>query len=261
MVREEYGRVAGRQIVVEKRLEGEELSILAIVSGRTIIPLAPSQDHKRAFDGDTGPNTGGMGAYSPTPLATPKLLDDIETNALVPTIHAMKRARTPFRGILYAGVIVTNQGPRLLEFNCRLGDPETQPVLMRLKTDLCELLEAAVDDRLGEFSEDRLEWDPRPAVCVVIASGGYPGSYAKGKMIQGLDDAAKVPDVKVFHAGTKLETGGMIVTDGGRVLSVTALGDTLADAKAKAYEAVAKISFPGAFYRKDIADKALGKGV
>jgi phosphoribosylamine--glycine ligase len=261
MVREEFGRVAGRQIVVEKRLEGEELSILAIVSGRTIIPLAPSQDHKRAFDGDTGPNTGGMGAYSPTPLATPKLLDDIETNALVPTIHAMKRARTPFRGILYAGVIVTNQGPRLLEYNCRLGDPETQPVLMRLKTDLCELLEAAVDDRLGELAEDRLEWDPRPAVCVVIASGGYPGSYAKGKMIQGLDDAARVPDVKVFHAGTKLETGGMIVTDGGRVLSVTALGDTLADAKAKAYEAVAKISFPGAFYRKDIADKALGKGL
>ena len=260
MVREEFGRVAGRQIVIEKRLEGEELSILSIVSGRSIIPLAPAQDHKRAFDGDAGPNTGGMGAYCPTPLATPKLLDDIETNALVPTIHAMKRAHTPFRGILYAGVIVTNQGPRVLEFNCRLGDPETQPVLMRLKTDLCELLEAAVDDRLGEFAEDRLEWDPRPAVCVVIASGGYPGSYAKGKMIQGLDDAAKALDVKVFHAGTKIETGGMIVTDGGRVLGVTALGDTLADAKAKAYEAVAKISFPGAFYRKDIADKALGKG-
>jgi phosphoribosylamine--glycine ligase len=261
MVREEFGRVAGRQVVIEKRLEGEELSILSIVSGRSIIPLAPAQDHKRAFDGDAGPNTGGMGAYCPTPLATPKLLDDIETNALVPTIHAMKRAHTPFRGILYAGVIVTNQGPRVLEFNCRLGDPETQPVLMRLKTDLCELLEAAVDDRLGEFAEDRLEWDPRPAVCVVIASGGYPGSYAKGKMIQGLDDAAKAPDVKVFHAGTKIEAGGMIVTDGGRVLGVTALGDTLADAKAKAYEAVAKITFPGAFYRKDIADKALGKGI
>ena len=261
MVREEFGASAGRQVVIEKRLEGEELSILAIVSGRTIIPLAPSQDHKRAFDGDTGPNTGGMGAYSPPPLATPKLLDDIETNALVPSGHAMKRARTPFRGILYAGVIVTNQGPRLLEYNCRLGDPETQPVLMRLKTDLCELLEAAVDDRLGELAEDRVEWDPRPAVCVVIASGGYPGNYAKGKMIQGLDDAARVPGVKVFHAGTKLETGGMIVTDGGRVLGVTALGNTLADAKAKAYEAVAKISFPGAFYRKDIADKALGKGV
>jgi phosphoribosylamine--glycine ligase len=235
------------------------LSILAIVAGRTIIPLAPSQDHKRAFDGDTGPNTGGMGAYSPAPLGTPALLNEIETAALVPTVHAMKRARTPFRGILYAGVIVTNQGFRLLEYNCRLGDPETQPVLMRLKTDLCDLLEAAVDDRLGEFAEAQLEWDPRPAVCVVMASGGYPGSYPKGKMIQGLEEAAKLPDVKVFHAGTKLETGGMVVTDGGRVLGVTALGDTLADAKARAYEAVSKISFPGAFWRKDISDKAITK--
>src|SRR5262249_41009287 len=170
MVREEFGRAAGRQIVVEKKLEGEELSIMALVAGRTIIPLATSQDHKRAFDGDTGPNTGGMGAYSPAPLAAPALLDDIETNALVPTVHAMKRARTPFRGILYAGVIATNQGPRILEYNARLGDPETQPILMRLKTDLCDLLEAAIDDRLAEFTEDRLEWDPRPAVCVVVAS-------------------------------------------------------------------------------------------
>jgi phosphoribosylamine--glycine ligase len=259
MVREEFGRGVGRQIVVEKKLEGEELSILALVAGRTIIPLAASQDHKRAFDGDTGPNTGGMGAYSPPPLGTPKLLDEIETNALIPTVHAMKRARTPFRGILYAGVLVTNQGMRILEYNCRLGDPETQPVLMRLKTDLCELIEAAIDDRLSDFAEERLEWDPRPAVCVVMASGGYPGNYAKGKMIQGLDDAAKLPDVKVFHAGTRLEPGGMFVTDGGRVLGVTALGDTLADAKAKAYEAVGCISFPGAFYRKDIADRALGK--
>jgi phosphoribosylamine--glycine ligase len=261
MVREEFGRGAGRQIVIEKKLEGEELSVMALVAGRTIIPLAPSQDHKRAFDGDTGPNTGGMGAYSPAPLGTPELLNDIETNALVPTVHAMKRARVPFRGILYAGVLVTNQGPRILEYNCRLGDPETQPVLMRLKTDLCDLLDATVDDRLGEFTEDRLQWDPRPAVCVVIASGGYPGTYVKGKMIQGLDEVAKMPDVKVFHAGTRLEPGGMTVTDGGRVLGVTALGDTLADARARAYEAVAKINFPGAFYRKDIADKALGKGV
>jgi phosphoribosylamine--glycine ligase len=259
MVREEFGRAAGRQIVVEKRLEGEELSVMALVAGRTIIPLASVQDHKRALDGDTGPNTGGMGAYSPAPLGTPQLLDDIETNALVPTVHAMKRARTPFRGILYAGVIVTNQGPRLLEYNCRLGDPEAQPVLMRLKTDLCELLEAAIDDRLGDFAEDRLDWDPRPAICVVMASGGYPGNYAKGKMIQGLEDAAKVRDVKVFHAGTRLEANNRVVTDGGRVLGITALGDTLADAKARAYEAVAKISFPGAFYRKDIADKALAE--
>ena len=261
MVREEFGRAAGRRVVIEKRLEGEELSILALVAGRTIIPLAPSQDHKRAFDGDTGPNTGGMGAYSPAPLGTPELLNTIETEALIPTVHAMKRARTPFRGILYAGVIVTNQGPRMLEYNCRLGDPETQPILMRLKTDLCELLEAAVDDRLAEFADDYIQWDPRPAVCVVMASGGYPGTYTKGKMIQGLEDAAKMADVKVFHAGTRLEPGGMVVTDGGRVLGVTALGDTLADAKARAYEAVAKIGFPGAFWRKDIGDKALGKGI
>ncbi len=261
MVREEFGRAAGRQIVVEKRLDGEELSILALVAGRTIIPLAPSQDHKRAFDGDTGPNTGGMGAYSPAPLATPELLSTIETEALIPTVHAMKRARVPFRGILYAGVLQTNQGPRILEYNCRLGDPETQPVLMRLKTDLCELLEAAVEDRLGDFTEDRLEWDPRPAVCVVMASGGYPGNFTKGKIIVGLDEAAKMRDVKVFHAGTRLDPGGAVLTDGGRVLGVTALGTTLADAKAKAYEAVAKISFAGAFYRRDIADKALGKGM
>ena len=260
MVREEFGRNAGRQVVVEKRLDGEELSVLALVAGRTIITLAPSQDHKRAFDGDQGPNTGGMGAYSPAPLGTPELLEEIEKEALVPTVHAMKRARTPFRGILYAGVLQTNQGPRILEYNCRLGDPETQPVLMRLKTDLCDLLEATVDDRLGEFTEERLEWDPRPAVCVVMASGGYPGNFAKGKMIQGLEDAAKLPDVKVFHAGTRLEAGGMIVTDGGRVLGVTALGATLAEAKARAYEAVALISFPGAFWRKDIGDKATRAG-
>lgn len=259
MVREEFGRAAGRQIVIEKRLEGEELSVMALVAGRVIIPLASSQDHKRAFDNDTGPNTGGMGAYSPAPLATPELLADIETNALIPTVHALKRARKPLRGILYAGVMATNQGPRILEYNCRLGDPETQTILMRLQTDLCELLEAAVDDRLGDIPEDRLVWDPRPAVCVVMASQGYPGTYAKGKMIKGLDEAARLPDVKVFHAGTRLESKDLILSDGGRVLGVTALGDTLADAKRKAYEAVTKISFPGAFYRKDIADKAIPK--
>ncbi len=259
MVREEFGRNAGRQIVVEKRLEGEELSVMALVAGRTIIPLASSQDHKRAFDGDMGPNTGGMGAYSPAPLGTDELLGKIESEALIPTIHAMKRARTPFRGMLYAGVLVTNQGPRILEYNCRLGDPEAQPILMRLKTDLCELLEAAGDDRLGDFTEDRLEWDPRPAVCVVMASGGYPGTFAKGKFIQGLDEAAKLPDVKVFHAGTKLDEGGMTITDGGRVLGVTALGNTLAEAKMRAYDAVGKITFTGAFWRKDISDKAIAK--
>src|ERR1051325_5958480 len=168
MVREEFGRAVGRQIVVEKKLEGEELSVFALVAGRTILPLAPAQDHKRALDDDKGPNTGGMGAYSPAPLATSSLLNDIEANALIPIVHAMKRSRVPFRGILYAGVLVTNQGPRILEFNCRMGDPETQPVLMRLKSDLFELLDAAVDDRLGDVAEAQIEWDPRPAVCVVM---------------------------------------------------------------------------------------------
>ncbi|MHB1424331.1 MAG: phosphoribosylamine--glycine ligase [Gemmataceae bacterium] len=255
MVREEFGREAGRQVIVEKRLEGEELSILALVSGRTIVPLQPTQDHKAAFDDDKGPNTGGMGAYCPAPLGTPELLDSIDRDMLVPTVHAMKRRRQPFRGVLYAGIMATNQGPRVLEFNCRFGDPETQPLLMRLRTDLLDLIEAVVDERLDAF-EDKLEWDPRPAVCVVMASGGYPGKYEKGLPIKGLADAAKVPDVKVFHAGTRRE-GDLILTDGGRVFGVTALGDTLAEAKRRAYEAVACIQFRDSFYRRDIADKAL----
>src|SRR5262245_59526895 len=256
MVREEFGRPAGRIVVIEKRMEGEELSIQALVSGRTIVPLAPTQDHKRAGDGDAGPNTGGMGAYCPTPLATAELMKEIGTQVLVPTVHAMKRSRRPFRGVLYAGMMITNQGPRVLEFNCRFGDPETQPLFMRLRTDLLDLLEAVVDDRLGEFAEDKLEWDPRPAVCVVMASQGYPGNYPKGKVISGLPEVAKLPNAKVFHAGTKVENG-LIVTDGGRVLGVTALGDTLAEAKKNAYDAVARINFQGAFYRRDICDKAL----
>lgn len=255
MVREEFGRAAGRQVVVEKRMEGDELSILALVSGRTIVPLRPTQDHKAAFDGDTGPNTGGMGAYCPAPLGTPELLDTIDREVLVPTVHAMKRRRQPFRGVLYAGIMTTNQGPRVLEFNCRFGDPEIQPLLMRLRTDLLDLLEAVVDERLDTF-EGKLEWDPRPAVCVVLASGGYPDHYEKGFPIRGLAEAAKLPDVKVFHAGTRRD-GDRILTDGGRVLNVTALGDTLADAKRRAYEAVSCIQFRGAFYRRDIADKAL----
>src|SRR6187200_1788016 len=169
MVKEEFGRTAGRQVIVEKRLEGEELSVLALVAGRTIIPLTPCQDHKRAFDNDAGPNTGGMGAYSPAPLATEELMTLIETQALVPTVHAMKRKRMPFRGILYAGVMSTNQGPRILEYNCRFGDPETQPILMRLKTDLFEVLLAVVEERLEEFADKGIEWDPRPSICVVMA--------------------------------------------------------------------------------------------
>ena len=247
MVREEFGREAGRKVVIEKRLEGEELSILALVSGRTFVTLPPTQDHKAAFDGDSGPNTGGMGAYCPAPLATAALLDSVDRDVLAPTVHAMKRRRRPFRGVLYVGLMTTPQGPRVLEYNCRFGDPETQPLLMRLRTDLVDVLEAVVDDRLDALPEG-LEWDPRPAVCVVMAAKGYPGKYERGLPILGLAEAARLPDVKVFHAGTKRD-GDRVLTDGGRVLGVTALGDTLADAKRRAYEAVGVIQFRDAHYQ------------
>jgi phosphoribosylamine---glycine ligase len=256
MVREEFGQKVGRQIVIEKRLEGEELSVLALVGGRAILPLPPTQDHKAVFDGDQGPNTGGMGAYCPAPIGTPELMDQIESEVFVPVVHAMKRARHPFNGLLYGGVMQTPQGPRVLEFNARFGDPETQPILMRLKSDLLDLLEAVVDEKLSEIDAASVEWDPRPSVCVVLCSGGYPGKYETGKLITGLDEAANLPDVKVFHAGTKLD-GSRVVTDGGRVLGVTALGESLAVAKKNVYEAVAKIKFVGMHYRTDIADKAL----
>jgi phosphoribosylamine--glycine ligase len=256
MVREEFGANVGRQVVVEKRLEGQELSLFSLVSGRTIMPLPPTQDHKAVFDGDQGPNTGGMGAYCPAPVATPELLQQIEEQILVPTLSAIRHERIAFRGLLFTGLMLTNQGPRVLEYNVRFGDPETQPLLMRLKSDLLDLLEAVVDERLGEFDENRIEWDPRPAVCVVLCSQGYPGQYPKGRVIQGLEEAARLPDVQVFHAGTRTE-GNVVLTDGGRVLGVTALGETLAEAKRRAYEAVGRISFAGMHYRKDIADKAL----
>jgi phosphoribosylamine---glycine ligase len=256
MIQEEFGSQAGRQAVVEKRLEGEELSVLALVGGRAILPLPSTQDHKAVFDGDKGPNTGGMGAYSPAPKATPELMAKIESEVFVPIVHAMKRGRYPFNGLLYGGIILTNQGPKVLEFNARFGDPETQPLLMRLKSDLLDLLEAVVDERLSEMTDDQVVWDTRPSVCVVMTSGGYPGKFETGKPIAGLDEVAKMPDVKVFHAGTRLDSN-RVVTDGGRVLGVTALGNTLGDAKRRAYEAVGKISFRGAHYRTDIADKAL----
>jgi phosphoribosylamine--glycine ligase len=258
MVRDEFGRTAGRRIVVEKRLDGEEVSVLALVSGRTILPLPPCQDHKAVHDGDKGPNTGGMGAYCPAPIGTPELLKELEDRVFVPTVHAMKRGRFPFQGVLYAGIMMTNQGVRVLEFNARFGDPETQPLLMRLKTDILDLLEAVADERLDQF-DGKIEWDPRPTVCVVLCSGGYPGKYDTNKAINGIDAADALPGVKVFHAGTKLDDKGRVLTDGGRVLGVTALGDDLAAAKARAYEAVKLISFPGMHYRTDIADKALRK--
>ncbi len=244
---------AGDQIVIEERLHGQEASVLAITDGRTLVTLPPAQDHKRAHDGDTGPNTGGMGAYSPTPLVDDDRLHWIEEHILVPTIHAMKRMRRPFRGVLYAGLMLTHQGPKVLEYNVRFGDPECQPILMRLKSDLVDVLEAAATGDLERI--DPLEWDPRPAVCVVMASDGYPGDYTKGHAIRGLAEAAQLPNVKVFHAGTTLKDG-QVVTSGGRVLGVTALGNNIPQAKLQAYTAVKCIRWDGAWCRKDISDKA-----
>jgi phosphoribosylamine--glycine ligase len=245
---------AGKQFIIEDRLDGQEASILAFTDGRTIVMLPPAQDHKRAHDGDTGPNTGGMGAYCPAPVVDDRTMSWIEEHILVPTVHAMKRSRQPFKGVLYAGVMLTNQGPKVLEYNVRLGDPECQPLLMRLQTDLVDLIEATIDGKLEELGP--LKWDPRHAVCVVMASEGYPGNYEKGRAIRGLTEAAAIPDVKVFHAGTDV-VDGQVVNTGGRVLGVTALGNTLSAAKLQAYTAVKCIRWPGAWCRKDISDKAL----
>jgi phosphoribosylamine---glycine ligase len=244
---------AGDKIVVEDKLLGEEASILAFVDGRNIYLMESSQDHKPIGDGDTGPNTGGMGAYSPAPVVTEKLMDQITREILVPLVDGMNRNGTPCKGVLYAGLMLTAGGPRVLEFNVRFGDPETQPILARLTSDLLEVLLAVCDGTLDEVT---LKWNPRPAVCVVMASAGYPGTYEKGKKITGLKEARQLGDVMVFHAGTK-EQDGDIVTNGGRVLGVTALGKTIADAKARAYQAVDKIHFEGVYCRRDIADKAI----
>ena len=252
-VLKEFGD-AGNQIIIEERLQGQEASVLALTDGHTLLTMPACQDHKRAHDGDRGPNTGGMGAYCPTPLVTDALLQKVEEKILVPTIHQMKRSRRPFRGVLYAGLMVTSQGVEVLEYNVRFGDPECQPLLMRLQSDLVDLLEATVDGRLDEVAPP--QWDPRPAVCVVMASEGYPEAYEKGQPIRGLDEAAKMPDVKVFHAGTALRDE-QVVTDGGRVLGVTALGSSISSAKLQAYKAVKSIRFSGAWCRKDISDKAL----
>ena len=260
MVRRELGR-AGDRVILEERLDGQEASILALTDGRTIIPLETCQDHKRAHDNDEGPNTGGMGAFSPSDIVTPAMMTDIEREVLVPAIHALKRMRRGFRGVLYAGLILTNQGPKVLEFNVRFGDPECQALLMRLKSDLFEALNAVVDERLDQIE---IEWDPRPSVTVVMASEGYPEAYDKGKVIHGLGDAGEVPDVKVFHAGTALRTESIsardqrVVTDGGRVLGVTALGDTLAECRDRAYKAVKMIRFAGGWSRSDIGARAAG---
>lgn len=244
---------AGAKIVIEEVLEGQEVSVLALIDGRTIVTLEPAQDHKAAYDGDTGPNTGGMGAYTPAPFATPELIDEVIEKILIPTVHTMRKNGTEFKGVLYAGLMLTSQGPKVLEYNVRLGDPEAQPVLMRLKSDLYEVLYAAAEGKLKDLPE--LEWDDRSAVCVVMASEGYPGAISTGHPIRGLEEAAKLPDVKVFHAGTAID-GENVVNTGGRVLGVTALGHDLSEAKKKAYEAVKCIRWKGAWCRKDISDKA-----
>jgi phosphoribosylamine--glycine ligase len=254
IARQKIFGAAGNRLVIEERLDGQEASVLCITDGRTIVTLPPAQDHKPANDGDTGPNTGGMGAYCPAPLVNEEMLHWVEEHVLVPTVHAMKRARRPFRGVLYAGLMMTKQGPKVLEYNVRFGDPECQPLLMRLKTDLLDILEATANGRLEEI--EPLDWDPRPAVSVVMASHGYPGDYEKGYPIRGLQDAETLPDVKVFHAGTALKDD-RVVTSGGRVLNVTALGDTISQAKLNAYRGVKCIRWSGAWCRKDISDKAI----
>jgi phosphoribosylamine--glycine ligase len=244
---------AGNRIVIEELMVGPEVSVLAFVDGRNIYVMETSQDHKPVDDGDTGPMTGGMGAYSPTPVITEAVMKTVERDVLVPVLDGLVRDRVDYRGVLYAGLMLTAAGPRVLEFNCRFGDPETQPLMMRLKNDLVEVMLAVCDGKLDELT---LKWDPRPAVCVVAASKGYPGKYPTGLPITGIEKADAMADVKVFQGGTK-RVGDQIVTDGGRVLGVTALGDTVAAARDRAYEAMQLIHFEGMHYRRDIGHQAL----
>ncbi len=246
---------SGESLVIEDYLEGEEASILAMTDGRTILTLPSSQDHKRILDGDKGLNTGGMGAYSPAPVVTPRLEERIEKDILVPTVHGLKREGIAFKGVLYAGLMITKSGPKVLEYNVRFGDPETQAVLLNLESDILELMNEVVDERLDSAD---LRFKSGSSVCVVMASGGYPQAYEKGYEITGLDKAGEIEDVVVFHAGTR-KKDGKVVTAGGRVLGVTARAPDLAGAKKLAYEAAAGIRFADAYYRKDIADKGISK--
>ncbi|HPN55314.1 MAG TPA: phosphoribosylamine--glycine ligase [Candidatus Omnitrophota bacterium] len=246
-------RNAGNQVVVEECLTGEEVSILAVSDGLNYALLETSQDHKRIFDDDLGPNTGGMGAYSPAPVATNSRMYDIDRYIIAPTIRGMAQEGCSFQGILYAGLMITPDGPKVLEYNVRFGDPEAQVVIPRLKTDLLDVLLAASD---GQLNDMVLHWDARSCVCVVMSSGGYPGVYEKGKTIGGLDRLAAREDLWVFHSGTKKETG-QVVTSGGRVLGVTALGDNIETAVQRAYQAVEEISFDRCFFRRDIGARAL----
>lgn len=246
---------AGARVVVEEFLQGQEVSVLAFADGTHVVPMVSAQDHKRIFDGDQGPNTGGMGAYTPAPIYTEELAAEVEETIIKPTIRAMAEEGRPFSGILYTGLMLTNEGPKVLEYNARFGDPETQPVLMRMKSDLYEVFEAAIDQKLNEVA---LEWDDDAAVCVVLASGGYPGTPEKGKVISGLESDFS-DQVMVFHAGTAAQDDA-IITNGGRVLNVTALGKDIPTAIAACYDAVSHISFENMQYRKDIGAKAVKAG-
>ena len=246
---------AGARVVIEDFLQGEEVSVIALTDGRTIMVMESSQDHKRAFDGDEGPNTGGMGAYSPAPVMTPKLQAQVVGEILVPTVHAMKHEGHPFRGVLYAGLMITAKGPRVLEYNVRFGDPECQALMARVGGDLAMTLKLCAEGRLEEAE---LSWDERPAVCVVVAQEGYPGPVGSGKAIFGLDEVEESEDLVVFHAATRKETGGYVAT-GGRVLGVTALGEDVGEARDRAYAVIDSLRFPGSFCRRDIAHRALEK--
>jgi phosphoribosylamine--glycine ligase len=254
LVRQKFGE-AGRRIVIQELLHGMEISLHALCDGQTALPFPTAQDHKRVGDNDTGPNTGGMGAYSPTPFLSSEEFNNVVRTVIEPWLKGCRKEEIDFRGVLYPGVMLTSQGPRVLEFNARFGDPEAQVYLARLENDLADVLEASVE---GALNRIQLRWRPDAAVCVVMASSGYPGAYIKGAVIHGLAEASLTPGVKVFHAGTA-RRDNEVVTNGGRVLGVTALGRTLAEARDRAYLAVEKIRFDGAQFRRDIGAKALGK--
>jgi phosphoribosylamine--glycine ligase len=247
LVQKKFG-AAGRRIVIEEFLRGLEVSFIVVTDGMRVQPLVTAMDHKAAYDGDKGPNTGGMGAISPSPLMTEKLFKDVMTTVITPAVTRLLEEGRKFKGVLYAGLMITDEGPRVLEFNGRFGDPETQPQMVRLESDLVDLLEAAID---GDILKADVRWSAKPSGCVVVASGGYPLHYEKGKVITGLDEAEKAPGVTVFHAGTKFENGQNLTT-GGRVLGVCASEDTLAATMAKIYEACGKIRFEAMYYRRDI---------
>lgn len=257
MMQEKIFGDAGNKVIIEECLEGQEASIIVFTDAKEVVPLASSQDHKRIFDGDKGPNTGGMGAYSPAPVVTPQVFQEILEKIVYRTIGGLAKEGIDYKGVLYAGVMLTGGGPKTLEFNVRFGDPETQAILPRLNADLLEVMLATAEVKLNKIAKSGgLKWDNRACACVVCASGGYPGEYEKGKEIFGLDEAARIKDAVVFHSGTKKENN-KIFTSGGRVLGVTGLGNTIKDAIDKTYQAIGKINFEGMHYRKDIGYRAL----